>query len=59
MGNVPWHQEVVNFVNALVALLPEYELASEHEHSNSLLMANKKVRVDEHALCYLITHLAT
>ena len=46
MGNVPWHQEVINFVNALVDLLPDYALASEHEHSNSLLIANKKFCVD-------------
>ena len=46
MGNVPWHQEVINFVNTLVALLPKYALASEHEHSNSLLIANKKFCVD-------------
>ncbi|XP_031549192.1 S-adenosyl-L-methionine-dependent tRNA 4-demethylwyosine synthase TYW1-like isoform X2 [Actinia tenebrosa] len=46
MANVPWHQEVVGFVQQLVALLPDYELACEHEHSNCLLIAHKKFNID-------------
>ena len=44
MENVPWHREVVAFVEQLVALLPDYAIASEHEHSNCLLVAHNKVR---------------
>lgn len=44
MANVPWHEEVVRFVQELVALLPDYEIACEHEHSNCLLIGHKKVR---------------
>lgn len=43
MENVPWHEEVINFTNKLVDLLPNYALASEHEHSNCVLIAHKKV----------------
>ncbi|XP_025091958.1 S-adenosyl-L-methionine-dependent tRNA 4-demethylwyosine synthase-like [Pomacea canaliculata] len=46
MVNVPWHEEVVDFVKQLAERLPEYELASEHEHSNCLLLANKRFKVD-------------
>eukprot|EP00073_Rattus_norvegicus_P029321 XP_006249291.2 PREDICTED: S-adenosyl-L-methionine-dependent tRNA 4-demethylwyosine synthase-like [Rattus norvegicus] len=44
MANVPWHEEVVRFVRELVDLLPDYEIACEHEHSNCLLIGHKKVR---------------
>ena len=43
LQNVPWHEEVVHFVAQLAALLPEYEIASEHEHSNCVLVAHSKV----------------
>lgn len=33
--------QVIGFVQQLVDLLPDYELACEHEHSNCLLVANK------------------
>lgn len=46
MENVPWHEEVVKFVTQLVDRLPDYELASEHEHSNCLLIAQKKFKKD-------------
>ncbi|CAF0972809.1 unnamed protein product [Adineta steineri] len=46
MANVPWHEEVVTFVQALCERLPQYEVACEHEHSNCLLLANTKFRVD-------------
>lgn len=45
MENVPWHEEVVTFVKQLGDLLPDYEIASEHEHSNCVLLAHKKVIV--------------
>uniref|UniRef100_A0A087WWV6 tRNA-yW synthesizing protein 1 homolog B n=1 Tax=Homo sapiens TaxID=9606 RepID=A0A087WWV6_HUMAN len=42
MAHVPWHEEVVQFVRELVDLIPEYEIACEHEHSNCLLIAHRK-----------------
>lgn len=50
MSNVPWHEEVVDFVKQLEDRLPDYELASEHEHSNCLLLAHKKVCLTNHFL---------
>lgn len=47
MKNVPWHEEVVEFVKQITDILPEYEIACEHEHSNCLLIANKKFKVNE------------
>lgn len=46
MQNVPWHEEVVNFVQQLADRLEGYEIASEHEHSNCILIANTKFKVD-------------
>ncbi|XP_029805318.1 S-adenosyl-L-methionine-dependent tRNA 4-demethylwyosine synthase isoform X2 [Suricata suricatta] len=46
MANVPWHEEVVHFVRELVALIPDYEIACEHEHSNCLLIAHKRFKID-------------
>ncbi|MEE6469786.1 hypothetical protein FKM82_008767 [Ascaphus truei] len=46
MANVPWHEEVIHFVQELGSLLPDYELACEHEHSNCLLVAHKKFKID-------------
>uniref|UniRef100_A0A8C5DVA9 S-adenosyl-L-methionine-dependent tRNA 4-demethylwyosine synthase TYW1 n=1 Tax=Gouania willdenowi TaxID=441366 RepID=A0A8C5DVA9_GOUWI len=46
MANVPWHQEVVAFVRQLADMLPQYEIACEHEHSNCLLIAHTKFKVD-------------
>lgn len=43
MSNVPWHEEVVGFVKQFADELPDYEIASEHEHSNCILLAHKKV----------------
>ena len=37
------HAQVLGFVQKLVDLLPNYEMACEHEHSNCVLIANKKV----------------
>lgn len=36
--------QVIGFVQKLTDLLPDYEIACEHEHSNCLLIAHKKVR---------------
>jgi len=45
MENVPWHEEVVDFVQQLAQLLsPDYAIASEHAHSNCVLLAHTKVR---------------
>ncbi|XP_056139705.1 S-adenosyl-L-methionine-dependent tRNA 4-demethylwyosine synthase TYW1 [Lampris incognitus] len=46
MANVPWHQEVVAFVQQLADMLPQYEIACEHEHSNCLLVAHTKFKVE-------------
>jgi len=44
MENVPWHEEVVGFVEQLAQLLhPDYSIASEHAHSNCVLLAHTKV----------------
>ncbi|XP_059573086.1 S-adenosyl-L-methionine-dependent tRNA 4-demethylwyosine synthase TYW1 isoform X1 [Alligator mississippiensis] len=45
MANVPWHEEVVRFVQELAELLPDYEIACEHEHSNCLLIAHQKFKI--------------
>lgn len=46
MHNVPWHEEVLSFVKQLVALLPDYSIASEHEHSNCVLIAHQKFHIN-------------
>ncbi|KAI1292245.1 S-adenosyl-L-methionine-dependent tRNA 4-demethylwyosine synthase TYW1 [Halotydeus destructor] len=48
MQNVPWHEEVVSFVQKLTDtyLSDNYEIVSEHEHSNCVLVAHKKFKVD-------------
>ena len=47
MENVPWHTEVVRFVTDLVSRLTDsYSIASEHEHSNCILVAHNKFNVD-------------
>ncbi|XP_015151423.2 S-adenosyl-L-methionine-dependent tRNA 4-demethylwyosine synthase TYW1 isoform X2 [Gallus gallus] len=48
MANVPWHEEVVHFVQELAQLLPDYGIACEHEHSNCLLIAHKKFKINGH-----------
>lgn len=48
MGNVPWHEEVKLFSNAMLAeegLNSHYELACEHQHSCIVLIANKKYKI--------------
>ncbi|KAI8507493.1 S-adenosyl-L-methionine-dependent tRNA 4-demethylwyosine synthase [Branchiostoma belcheri] len=44
MANIPWHEEVVHFVQQLADQLPAYEIAAEHEHSNCVLLANTKFK---------------
>lgn len=46
MSNVPWHEEVTGFVKQLADRLPNYELACEHEHSNCLLLAHKRFKIN-------------
>ncbi|XP_034844614.1 S-adenosyl-L-methionine-dependent tRNA 4-demethylwyosine synthase TYW1 isoform X2 [Mirounga leonina] len=46
LANVPWHEEVIHFVRDLVDLIPDYEIACEHEHSNCLLIAHKRFKID-------------
>jgi len=46
MQNVPWHTEVVRFVTDLVDRLPGYEIASEHEHSNCILVASTRFKIE-------------
>ena len=47
MENVPWHDEVLHFVRELNSRLSggTYDIASEHEHSNCVLIAHKKFLV--------------
>uniref|UniRef100_A0A2K6QTZ7 S-adenosyl-L-methionine-dependent tRNA 4-demethylwyosine synthase TYW1 n=1 Tax=Rhinopithecus roxellana TaxID=61622 RepID=A0A2K6QTZ7_RHIRO len=54
MAHVPWHEEVVQFVRELVDLIPDYEIACEHEHSNCLLIAHKKAVLGETPGCGVI-----
>ncbi|OWZ23760.1 TRNA wybutosine-synthesizing protein [Phytophthora megakarya] len=43
MKNVPWHEEVRGFCSALCERVSgDYALASEHAHSNCVLIAKKK-----------------
>lgn len=42
MENVPWHEEVRSFGYKMAEYLQDYELASEHEHSNCILLSHKK-----------------
>jgi len=47
MKNVPFHEEVVRFSQAICSLLGgDYELACEHEHSCCVLIAHKSFKVD-------------
>lgn len=47
MQNVPWYNEVLSFVDELQKLLPnEYEISCEHEHSNCLLVAHTKFKIN-------------
>ena len=49
MENVPWHEQVVEFAQDLLIHLNDdkYELACEHSHSNCVLIANRKFKVED------------
>eukprot|EP00731_Ephydatia_muelleri_P023216 Em0015g799a len=54
MVNVPWHEEVMEFVSQFVGHLSDYEVACEHEHSNCVLIAHKRavdVSCNYHKTC--------
>merc|ERR1712232_1097746 len=49
MGNVPWHEEVRTFAEAMLSyegLDADYELACEHQHSCIVLIAHKRFKID-------------
>ncbi|XP_035221680.1 S-adenosyl-L-methionine-dependent tRNA 4-demethylwyosine synthase TYW1-like isoform X2 [Stegodyphus dumicola] len=46
MNNVPWHEEVYSFALKLAESLSDYKIASEHEHSNCILIAHKKFYIN-------------
>jgi tRNA wybutosine-synthesizing protein 1 len=49
MDNVPWHEEVKAFTEAILAqegLSDTYELACEHQHSCIVLLAHKKYKIN-------------
>ncbi|XP_067119220.1 S-adenosyl-L-methionine-dependent tRNA 4-demethylwyosine synthase TYW1-like isoform X2 [Centruroides vittatus] len=46
MENVPWHEEVLTFVQSLVNIISNYAIAAEHEHSNCVLIAHKKFKIN-------------
>ena len=47
MHNVPWHDEVIEFVARLQQFVAnEYEVACEHRHSMCLLLAHVKFKID-------------
>ena len=41
MKHVPWHEQVIEFCVNLANLLPEYDIACEHEYSNCVLQINE------------------
>ncbi len=48
MSNVPFHEEVVSFVQQLAAELVNdgYDIACEHAHTCSLVIAHEKYKID-------------
>ncbi|KAJ3287080.1 S-adenosyl-L-methionine-dependent tRNA 4-demethylwyosine synthase [Rhizoclosmatium sp. JEL0117] len=47
MQNVPFHEEVVEFVKLLCAEIDDdYEISCEHAHTNSLLISHKKFKIN-------------
>ena len=50
MANVPWYEEIVEFVEALNAALAkrglDYGIAAEHAHSCCVLLASKRFYID-------------
>lgn len=51
MGNVPWHEEVKEFSELMLShegLAENYELACEHQHSNIVLIAHRRFKIQGH-----------
>jgi len=46
MLNMPTHLEVKHFAADLAAIMPGYDLACEHEHSNAVLLASRRFLQD-------------
>jgi tRNA wybutosine-synthesizing protein 1 len=46
MKNVPYHSQVVDFCRQMVAGLPGYSIACEHEHSCCMLLAKDTFKID-------------
>ncbi|VDP00147.1 unnamed protein product [Soboliphyme baturini] len=46
MENVPWHSEVICFGIKLMEHLKDYEIATEHKHSNCILLAKTKYKIN-------------
>ncbi|CAF0770517.1 unnamed protein product [Brachionus calyciflorus] len=47
MQNVPWYDEILNFVKQIQEELSnEYEITCEHQHSMCLLLAHKKFKIN-------------
>lgn len=46
MANVPYHHEVRAWCEQLAEVCPGYELAVEHEHSNTVLLARSEFKID-------------
>ena len=44
---MPWHEEVVYFVEQLAERLSDYEISCEHEHSNCVLLTHKKFKIGD------------
>jgi len=54
MENVPWHAEVIEFAEQMAEKLnQEYAIASEHEHSNCILLASKRFLVADKWLTWI------
>ncbi|KAF0992807.1 hypothetical protein HZS_3439 [Henneguya salminicola] len=47
IANTLYHEEVITFSNKLINILIDYDIACEHEHSNCVLLANKKFFIDD------------
>jgi len=48
MNNVPWHEEVISFVNELQKYVShEYEVTCEHKHSLCILLAHIKFKIND------------
>ena len=44
MKNMPYHEDTVNFTNAMLKYLPDYDIVSEHISSRVILLAKKKYK---------------